>query len=98
MLMKWALVTATNNDLLLQSCLAASPCVERAQEFHVMRGFESAGKAYNQAIRQSNAPIVVFAHQDIYLPNDWDDQVASAIEKISQVDPNWGVLGVYGIA
>jgi hypothetical protein len=62
-----------------------------------MRGFTSAGAAYNAGIRQSTGEILVFAHQDVYLPSEWDSQLAAAVSQLSQSAPNWAVLGVWGI-
>ena len=62
-----------------------------------MRGFASAGAAYNAGIRRSAGEFLVFAHQDVYLPPEWDSQLAAAVSQLSQSDPNWGVLGVFGI-
>jgi glycosyltransferase involved in cell wall biosynthesis len=62
-----------------------------------MRGFVSAGAAYNAGIRRAGGEVLVFAHQDVYLPPEWDSQVAAAVSRLSQSDPNWAVLGVFGI-
>lgn len=62
-----------------------------------MRGFNSAGAAYNAGIRQSAGDVLVFAHQDVYLPPDWDRQLAAAISRLSNADSRWAVLGVWGI-
>jgi glycosyltransferase involved in cell wall biosynthesis len=62
-----------------------------------MRGFACAGAAYNAGIRQSGGDILVFAHQDVYLPPDWDSHLAAAVSRLCQSDPNWAVLGVFGI-
>ena len=93
----WSLITAANNEAVLKSCLASSPCLPRACDFHVMRGFASASAAYNAGIRQSTGDILVFAHQDVYLPPDWDSHLAAAVFRLSQSDPNWAVLGIFGI-
>ena len=83
--MNWSLITASNDDTVLQSCLAGSPCVR------------CAGAAYNAGIRQSTGDILVFAHQDVYLPPEWYSQLAAAVSQLSQSAPNWAVLGVFGI-
>ena len=62
-----------------------------------MRGFGCAGAAYNAGIRQAAGDILVFAHQDVYLPPEWDSQLAASVSGFSQSDPNWAVLGVFGI-
>jgi hypothetical protein len=62
-----------------------------------MRGFACAGAAYNAGIHQSAGDILVFVHQDVYLPPEWDRHLAVAISQLSQSDPKWAVLGVFGI-
>ena len=95
--MNWSLITACNNDAILDSCLAASPAVARASDFQIMRGFASAGAAYNAGMRQSTGDVLVFAHQDIYFPADWDARLTAAVARLSRRDPEWAVLGVFGI-
>jgi len=94
----WSLIAPVNDEVVLQSCLASSPCFSRAHDFHAMRGFASASVAYNAGIRQSTGDIVVLAHQDVYLPPDWDLRLAAAVSNLSVTDPHWAVLGVWGIA
>lgn len=96
--MDWSLIVASNNEGVLQRCLASSPGAATARDLHVMRGFASAGAAYNAGICQASGDILVFAHQDVYLPPGWDDQLARAVAQLSHRDPDWGVLGVWGIA
>ena len=96
--MNWSLIAAANDEAILKSCLASSPCVSRAREFQVMRGFASAAAAYNAGVRQTTSDILVFAHQDIYFPPDWDLQLSATIAKLSSYDPNWAILGVFGIS
>jgi hypothetical protein len=95
--MNWSLVAAVNSEPILKSCLASSPCLRSARDFQVMRRVPSAALAYNAAIRQAGGEILVFAHQDVYLPDGWDQYLAEAVRKLSIEDPNWGVLGVWGI-
>ena len=95
--MNWSLITASNDDTVLKTCLAASPCVGQARDFNVMRGYASAGAAYNAGMRQAKGEILVFAHQDVYLPPGWEDCLSKAIACLSDTDPQWAVLGVFGI-
>ena len=62
-----------------------------------MRGFASAGAAYNAGIRQAAGDLLVFAHQDVYLPEGWDQRLTDAVVGLSVEDPEWAVLGVWGI-
>jgi hypothetical protein len=40
--------------------------------------------------------VVVFIHQDVYLPEPWLDQLASSIHFLASRQINWGVLGSFG--
>jgi GT2 family glycosyltransferase len=95
--MNWSLITACNNDALLRSCLAASPAARSVRDFQVMRGFASASAAYNAGMRQTGGDILVFAHQDVYLPEGWDQRLFSAVAPLAEREPAWAVLGVFGI-
>jgi hypothetical protein len=95
--MNWSLIVAANDDTVLNSCLARSPALSQARDFQVLRGFASAGTAYNVGMRQAAGDILVFAHQDVYLPAGWDGWLAEAIEPWARQDPTWAVLGVFGI-
>ena len=96
--MNWSLITASNDAAVLKTCLASSPCVGHAHDFQVMRGFGCAGAAYNAGMRKAGAEVIVFAHQDVYLPCGWEEGLSKAVERLSDNDPDWGVLGVFGIA
>jgi hypothetical protein len=96
--MKWSLIVAANNEAVLASCLSRSPCIVQAGDYQVMRGFASAGAAYNAGLRQSAGEILVFAHQDVYLPPGWETRLSQAVARLSDSDPHWAVLGVFGIA
>lgn len=95
--MKFALVSAVNNDEVLQRCLLGSAASKAATEVILQRGYSSAARAYNVAIEQATAEVVVLAHQDVFLPDGWPADLARAVEQLQSFDPNWAVLGVYGI-
>lgn len=92
-----AVVTAVNDDAVFEGCLMRSPEMAFARELRVQRGCVSAGQAYNRGIKTSASPVMVFAHQDIFFPAGWFGFLSRAIQEIAITDPNWGVLGVYGI-
>lgn len=95
--MMWTLITAVNNESTLRQCLLASPCVVRAQQVLVLRGAKSAGIAYNEGLALAASEICVFAHQDVYLPEAWDEKLKVCLETLEAADSNWAVLGVFGI-
>jgi hypothetical protein len=92
------LVAAVNDDFVLtQNLLTSTLAFCDRTEVSLQRGFCSAGKAYNTALDQTTQEVVVFAHQDVYLPQRWLDQLHDAIGIVESTDPNWAVIGVYGV-
>ena len=95
--MDWTVISAINNESLLKSCLLNSPAVREASEVILQRGYTSAAAAYNNAIDKAQSDLLVLVHQDLYLPHGWLTSLRRALDHLSNVDPNWGVLGVYGV-
>jgi len=95
--MNWSAISAVNNEEVLQNCLLKSPCIHGAAELILQRGFTSSAAAYNSGIDKATTDLLVFAHQDVYLPEAWFSAVENAVEIISKTDPTWGVLGLWGI-
>ena len=97
-LCNWTLVAAVNNDTVLRQTLLASTALDSGCEVILKRGFASAGEAYNTALAEATNEIVVFAHQDVFLPETWKPDIERALEQLSRTDPDWGVLGAFGVA
>jgi len=41
--------------------------------------------------------ITVYAHHDVFLPKEFERNLANSLYQINKIDPNWGVLGVAGV-
>jgi len=96
--MKPVLASAVNNEAVLNSCLLKSPDTALFEAIKIQRGFSSAAAAYNDVLRSAAVDdLLIFAHQDIYLPPGWWAKIETAVRFLDSEDPNWGVLGVYGI-
>lgn len=95
--MRWSLVAAVNDDHVLQTSLLRSPDVTDSTDVVLKRGFSAAAVAYNEALDECRGDIVVFVHQDVYLPPGWIEELERQIERVEQVDANWAVLGVCGV-
>jgi glycosyl transferase family 2 len=78
---------------------AASPGLEgiRADRIIVQEGFSSASTAYNDAMDKAKTDLIVFAHQDVYFPKNWICDLDRSLRRLDGADPNWGVLGCYGV-
>jgi glycosyl transferase family 2 len=94
--MRWSVISAVNDERVLNSCLLNSPGIRSASEVILQRNYSSAADAYNAAIEKANTDFLVFVHQDVYLPEGWIDSVQNAVESLSKKDSNWGVLGIWG--
>lgn len=92
-----AVVTAVNDDNVLAGNLAASPIFEdNSAPLIIKRGYSSAGQAYNIALDETKADVVIFSHQDVYLPKGWDKKLKSVIEALESRCSKWAILGVVG--
>jgi hypothetical protein len=92
-------VVAANDKSILQNNLLASPCLQgvHPHQLIVHEGFTSAASAYNDALAQSLNEIVIFVHQDVYLPEPWLADLATTLQQLDSRDPNWGALGCWGL-
>jgi hypothetical protein len=93
----WTLAVATNSREVLDTNLLGSGEADFANDLILLQDPESAPRAYNEAIRCSSTDIVIFAHQDVYLPRGWSIKLHEALSSLNKLDPNWGVAGVYGV-
>ena len=90
-------------DVLLQN-LARSPCLQKGQhQWSALSNAASAAHAFNPAMTAAEqlAPSnhwLVWAHQDVYLPQGWDLKFASALQEAVSHWPMLAVAGVYGVS
>ena len=96
-LLHWTLIVPVSDEHVFNTTLHRSPIIDSNCELLPQRGFACAGKAYNTGIDASNSEILVFAHQDVYLPPAWVEELSAALRQLDIIDPNWGVLGLWGI-
>jgi hypothetical protein len=90
------IVAPVNDEPVLNANLLRSPALAEGAHFLAKRGYSSASKAYNSALDAVQQPIVVFVHQDVYLPAPWLSQLFGAMRRLEKADPNWAILGLYG--
>jgi hypothetical protein len=95
--LNWSLISAVNNERVLNSNLLDSPGMTTASEVLLQTDCASAALAYNRGIDRAQSDILVFAHQDVYLPQTWLPDLKNALVLLSKTDPEWAVLGVWGI-
>src|SRR4051794_38412579 len=89
---------ASNREEVLRDNLARSPAIgSGAIPLISESNHPNAGSAYNAALARTTSDVVVFAHQDIYLPAGWEFRLRSALHDLQRADPEWGVLGIWGV-
>ena len=93
-----SLAAAVNSQSTLENCLRRSPDVVSGEvRLRIYEGYSSAGKAYNQALADSEADILILAHQDVYLPSGFLETLRAEIEQLDRIDPDWALAGVIGL-
>lgn len=89
----FVIACASHSDAILDANLAKSPLLATVP-LHVERNAPSAAIAYNRALMATDAPVVVFAHHDVYLPEGWDRLLAA---RLAELPPDWALFGSFGI-
>ena len=96
-------VTAVSRVEVLEQRLLQSPCLKSGRQA-LMAYFNaaSAADAFNAAMdgieHDAASTWLVWVHQDVVLPGDWDKQFLRALQDAQQRIPQLAVAGVYGIA
>lgn len=91
--MNFTLICACNDDLVLRKNLLASPFSRECQVI-IQRGYTNVPLAYNQALPQAAGDILIFVHQDVFLPITFEDELRHALIDLNGVE--WGVIGPAG--
>lgn len=89
-------VCATNNETVLKNNLKKS-ILFKQKHFILQKGYTNVPKAYNEAMKGSKEKIICFLHQDVFLPNDWENNFLLSLKKLEKIDKDWGVIGVAGV-
>jgi len=93
-----SVVAAVNNETIFNENLGKSQLLKNSElALYKQYDYRSAALAYNDGLKKCLSDIVIFAHQDVYFPKDWERQLMDNVRYLEQEDPNWAVLGLYGI-
>jgi len=87
------LACASHSEPILAANLGRSPLLAEVP-LHVERDAPSAAIAYNRALAATSAPVVVFAHHDVFLPPGWDSLLAA---RLAELPPDWALFGSFGM-
>ncbi len=58
---------------------------------------QNMSRIYHDAARQAKNDLVYFLHQDVWLPEVWEDEMYISLAKVEKIDPQWGVIGAAGV-
>jgi hypothetical protein len=94
----FTIVAAVNNPEVLQKNLFLSPVVNdgSGNQIIIKRNYRTASLAYNEAINEAKNEIIIFVHQDVYLPEAWLPSLKKSLFYLEKEKINWGVLGCFG--
>jgi Predicted glycosyltransferases len=94
----FTVVAAVNDRRVLHSNLLRSPelCGRSVHQVLLREGYACAAHAYNSAIEEARHDLMLFVHQDVYLPDGWFSKVLHAIRRLDREGIRWGVIGAYG--
>src|SRR4051812_49354761 len=96
-------VTVVNDFAELDHNLLASPVrADSAHEWILIdnvsnRLADSITPLYCDALECATHDLVFFFHQDVYLPDAWEEGMYAALYDLEASDPNWGVVGAVGV-
>lgn len=92
------LVCLCNNAEILAANLTLSPDLASGRlPLHLERNPDSAAKGLNAGLDATAAEIIVFVHQDVYLPEGWADLLNQRIAQVAAIDQNWALIGAFGV-
>lgn len=92
---KISVIVAVNDEEILKNNLSKSPLLRDPDvEFIPLTDFKNIGLAFNHGLSLANGEILVFVHQDVYIPCNWRKQLEDSISSIST---RWGVIGLVGV-
>ena len=94
------LVTCVSNLDVLERCLLASPCIAKKRvQLLAYFNASSAAEAFNAAMTSTPpGEWLVWVHQDVLLPEEWDREFAEAIGGALKEFESLAVAGVYGLS
>ena len=93
-------VVAVSDPEVLESCFLRSPCLEGDSPHQVVLAHnpQHAAEAITQGLKQAEHSWVIFAHQDVYLPQGWPEQFTQQLNQAKDQGLSVGVAGVFGMA
>lgn len=95
-------IVAVNDQDELRVNLLSSPVARSREHQWILvdnsqnRRHSSITQLYNEALREATNDLVFFVHQDVLLPEGWEERFFASLLELEKRDPHWGVLGAVG--
>jgi hypothetical protein len=80
------------HDVLVNNLFQSHEIFEH--DLHIKNGYTNICKAYNDALKKCYEDIIIFVHQDVYLPETFFKDLEMSLEQLANI--NWGILGAAG--
>src|SRR5947208_16404484 len=82
----------------LERDLCSSPSIASADVgLTILWNQPSASAAYARAVETATADFLVFAHCDVFFPQNWFERLKWEVDRLTRLDPNWAVAASGGI-
>jgi hypothetical protein len=89
----------TNDETVFGRTIARSPMFASGSvPLLVAANPDTTARGINRLIDRTNAPVIVLAHNDVYFPKGWDALLRRRIAEVAAIDPDWAMIGAYGLA
>jgi hypothetical protein len=93
-------VACISDESLLRANVLTSPCLIEPNSPHEMilvRAASDAASGLNLGLEQAKNNWIICIHQDVHLPEGWDQQLVTQLEEAERRFGPIGVAGVYGV-
>ena len=91
--MRFSIICASNKPDVLHENLLKSPGIS-SHEIIVVFGAKNVPDAYNRGAKIATEEVMIFVHQDVFLPESFFPELESSLESL--IGQNWGILGPIG--
>ena len=97
--MKLSFVVCVSDTKILAANLMPSPCLthDSTHQLILVHGCRNAADGFNRGMTLASGDIIVFVHQDVFLPAGWDRRFISGFLEARKQMPA-EVVGVYGLS
>jgi hypothetical protein len=95
-------VAVHDHDELRHNLLSSPVARSRSHEWLLVdnagnRRYDSISRLYDEALEAARHDLVFFVHEDVLLPEGWEESLFASLLALEERDPAWGVVGAVGV-